>query len=107
MSLSEIDPEYIGWGGDISRAQDYMASDPEHFIKFTMFFPLAMMEIERKAIESHKKKILKVSFPASAMVPGTHPAMIAHFYGPGDTLIDMSERVRALLTRMLIGLLGR
>ncbi|WP_437313664.1 SIR2 family NAD-dependent protein deacylase [Sorangium sp. So ce385] len=107
LSLSEIEPDYIGWNGDLSRALDYMANKSDEFIKITMFFPVPMLELERKANESHRRKLLRASGPASDFSPGMPPETRAHFYAPGDALFDVTEKVRALLTRRLIAILGR
>ena len=102
VAAAAINIDFPGWGGDVSRAMEYLESSGESAaIRIVMPQPVA--EIERRAPLGKPTALMHFEGPIGEFMKGYEPAdKHVHFYASGDTMAVLAERIRVKLTQVLL-----
>ncbi|AUX30511.1 MULTISPECIES: SIR2 family protein [Sorangium] len=108
ISFVEVNPDYVGWGNNLSNALRMMEHDPNNYMPFQLLMPEPIAHIERQAALGDVKKLIHVSIPAGHIIPETDiPDEITHFYAGGDTHRIIVGKVRDILAQKLLGIIPK
>ncbi len=106
FSLSEINMQYIGWGGNTSVIWEYMWRDHENFFPRMLFISEPISKIESQPPVDPRKALLTMSLRRRDVLPNPkHPDESVIVYLRGDVYQQILESIRAELTLRLLELL--
>jgi hypothetical protein len=106
--FGELNTMYMGWGGDLSNAFDYMRNDKENFFPYTLIvpYPVARLEAERETFPP--RGLLSVRLRQGDFLEKTDsPERLVTAYGRSDAYLLILEGIRQKLTQHLLGMLPR
>lgn len=97
-----INPSYMGWGNDMTRAIAYMRSSQD-FKQVNIFYNRPLMDAEMEVRRgSSGSALLMLSFPARFIAPNVeNQSLNVTLYGRGDALAQIIEQVRMMVVDML------
>ena len=106
--FGEINNSYLGWGGDLTNALNYMRSEPKKFFPFTLVVGHAVSKLEADIPKYPSNSLATVQMKIGKLLKKCdHPEALVTAYGRSDSYTAILESVRGELTRYLLKLLPR
>jgi hypothetical protein len=106
MSFSKINPNYIGWHGNINNAFSHMESNPDEFRQVSSFQTQPISELESYETSDSENKMTHWTQKLEDINKKTkNPETIVFFYARGTTHGHLLERIRTELTKKILTLL--
>jgi len=105
---AKINPQYFGWGENISNMFAFMEEHPDHFFPLKTFLTMPISELERKKSSDPKKTFLAWTMPITSILPDSKdPDAKVYCYARASSTENVIEAVRTELTKKLINLLPK
>lgn len=104
--LSRINPQYWGWGENISSMFSFMKQHPDEFYPSKTLVIEPISSVERNRTSDPNKSFLSWTQPMRDFIPDTeNPDHNVACYARGDTYEKVLEAIRTELTKRLLILL--
>ena len=106
-SKDQINPNWIGWGNDISNAMEMIESDPERFWYTKVFVWQSINELEELVQQNNiDRKLLSFKMSAKELnVKTSNPDLTLNFYAKASKYRDVIAKIRNRLTELLLNIL--
>jgi hypothetical protein len=103
-SVNQLNPQYIGWGENVSAILEFMRSSDEFYsLKVLITFPISRVEVQQPA--DPRKQVMNIQFLAKQVFPDyEYPEQPVFVYFSGYEFIRLLESIRTELTRLLLSL---
>lgn len=105
-SSTEINMQYIGWGGSTDAVLSYIKGNSDTFIPTKMFLPHSIGDLEAEVPSNPSSKLMNVRGTVGDFFPGAGGRNAPVFlYASGTVYPQVIEAIRREITRMLIDML--
>ena len=106
VSFTEVNMQYIGWGGSVSNTWKYISNDPGHFAPHKLFIKHPISDIEKQARNAPPNTLMTMTRRHADLNPEVaDPDTPVYIYARGDAMENVLQRIRSELTKKLVALL--